>query len=103
MGKNTLLTEIAKREDLIIARDALIEDKKAKEEQRDKLLAEIAQLDEKISNTDVETLKAEIDELTGYAVTLGFIDVSETAVAEPAVETTEGVGFSDGSMQTNVY
>lgn len=55
----------------------------AKKTKRDNLAIELALLDKEISEFNKEQICNDIDELTDYAVKLGFIEV-ETAVEETA-------------------
>lgn len=66
----------------------------AKKEERDNLVAKLAVLDKEISEFNKEQLCNDIDELTDYAIKLGFIEVqtSEEEVSENSqYETSEEV------------
>jgi hypothetical protein len=84
---NVIMTELEKRQKLLIEVDEKSEKAKA-------LRAEADLLDKEVSEVDKDVLVAEIDELTGYAVKLGFIEVQEEVadeVGEPVAEDPVGV------------
>ena len=76
---NVIMTELEKRQKLLIEVDEKSERAKA-------LRAEADLLDQEVSEVNKDVLVAEIDELTDYAVKLGFIEVQEEVAEEVANE-----------------
>jgi len=80
---NFIMRELENREKLLV-------EYAAKEQRRDELQAELNCLNQDLSQNSPETLKAEIEELKGYAIKLGFIQPPvEDVQPECATQTEE--------------